>query len=75
VISRRALRVCLVTPAPRGTRLGNRVTAQRWARRLRALGHEVRVLRRWSASDDGDLLVALHARKSFGSVARWRSLR
>jgi putative glycosyltransferase (TIGR04348 family) len=66
------MRVCLVTPAPAGSRKGNRVTATRWARILRALGHRVTVAQEY----DGrrfDLLVALHAARSHASVVRFRT--
>lgn len=60
-------RILIVTPAPRGSRLGNRATALRWQRLLRALGHRVTVAteldeRAW------DVVIALHARKSAGAV-------
>lgn len=66
------MRVCLVTPAPPRSHNGNRVTAQRWAEILRGLGHEVEVMQTY---DDrpADLLVALHAGKSAGSVRRFRA--
>jgi putative glycosyltransferase (TIGR04348 family) len=60
--------ITIVTPAPRGTRSGNRVTAQRWARLLRDLGHRVRVVVPTRAAPPGDLVVALHAGKSAATV-------
>lgn len=65
------MRIQLVTPAPPRSRKGNRVTAVRWARLLRQLGHRVDIHREL-ARGRCDLLVALHARKSFPSVARFR---
>jgi glycosyltransferase involved in cell wall biosynthesis len=65
------MRILVVSPAPAGTRHGNRVTALRWARILRDLGHRVRI--RTDLDDSrADLLVALHARKSAKAVARFR---
>jgi dimethylhistidine N-methyltransferase len=66
------VRLLLVTPAPRRSRKGNRVTALRWAAHLRALGHGVRVRETWQ-DEPCDVLVALHAVKSADSVARFRA--
>lgn len=68
------MRIALVTPAPRGSRTGNRTTAVRWARILRGLGHEVSVSEAWRGGRC-DLLVAVHARKSAPSVLRFRAER
>lgn len=67
----RALKIAIVTTVPERSLTGNRGTAERWARRLAELGHEPRVLTSWDGGED-DLLLALHARKSAASVARWR---
>jgi putative glycosyltransferase (TIGR04348 family) len=66
------MKVCLVTPAAPGSRAGNRVTALRWARILRRLGRRV-VVRQEYDGERCDLLVALHALRSFPSVRRYRS--
>ena len=63
--------VQIVTPAPSGSRAGNRVTARRWAGLLRALGHRVRIETEYRGGRP-DVLVALHAAKSHPSVRRFR---
>src|ERR1051326_7039149 len=66
---RERLDIHIVTPAPRGSRKGNRVTADRYAHLLRQLGHHVTVGTR---ERDCELLFALHARKSAGAMRRFR---
>lgn len=60
----------LGTPASAPPHTGNRTTADRWAGLLAELGHQVRVAQDWPG-EDYDLLVALHARRSFPAVERF----
>ena len=64
------MKIAIVTPAAARSRNGNRNTAARWARFLREQGHRVTVEQTWGNSP-ADLMIALHARRSFGSVARY----
>lgn len=63
------MRVQLITPTRR-SRKGNWVHARRWARILRQLGCTVTVGQELGGACD--LLVALHARKSFDAIAAYR---
>ena len=65
------MKIKLVTPAPPQIHTGNRTTADRWARLLRELGHEVGVQQDWNG-EECDLLIALHARRSFPSIHGFR---
>src|SRR5258708_12655759 len=58
----------MICPASPGSRAGNRTTALRWAAKLRALGHRVRIAGEYRG-EPCDILVALHAHKSAASVA------
>ncbi len=61
------MKALIVTPAPKGSLVGNRHTAQRYARILREIGVRASVIERWDGTPC-DLLVALHARKSAASI-------
>ena len=66
------MRIRIVTPAAKGSRTGNRVGANRWARLLRDLDHRVTV----DVSPeprDVDLLIALHARRSSAAIRKFAS--
>jgi putative glycosyltransferase (TIGR04348 family) len=67
------MRIGIVTPAPPGSRYGNRVTALRWARLLKALGHRVHVTQEYS-NESFDLLIALHAKHSHPSIVRFHKV-
>jgi putative glycosyltransferase (TIGR04348 family) len=63
----------IVTPAGPEDRNGNSITALRWARILKRLGHRVVVAREYNG-ERCDLLIALHARKSAPSIRRFKRL-
>ena len=65
------MRIGIVTPAPPNSRSGNRITALRWAKILRGLGNRVSILQAYQ-DERYDLLVALHARRSYPSVIKFR---
>lgn len=61
------MRIALITPYGREHQNGNWHTAARWARFLRDAGHTVKVQTEWDARAV-DLMLALHARRSFASI-------
>jgi putative glycosyltransferase (TIGR04348 family) len=65
------MKIAIVTPAPPDSRYGNRITAVRWAKILRELGNRVSILQTYDGKPY-DLLVALHARKSYSSIIDFR---
>jgi putative glycosyltransferase (TIGR04348 family) len=67
-------RIAIITPAGAGARNGNRHTAQRWAAMLRSAGHRVAVMLSWQGAPC-DAMIALHARRSHDSIARYRAAR
>jgi putative glycosyltransferase (TIGR04348 family) len=65
------VRIAVVSPQRPRLDTGNQVTARRWARLLRGLGHQVAVQPAYDGRAS-DVLVALHARKSSPSLERFR---
>lgn len=65
--------IALITPVPAQSRQGNRVTALRWARFLKALGHRVSLAQHYDERPY-DVMVALHARRSFAAISRFHTL-
>jgi putative glycosyltransferase (TIGR04348 family) len=66
-------RVCIVSPALASANNGNWQTASRWQRFLVPVAQvEVRGA---DEEVDGDLLIALHARRSADTISRWRERR
>jgi hypothetical protein len=65
------MKIGVVTPAPPHSRNGNRVTALRWARILRKLGHRVTIAQCYEG-ESYDMLIALHARRSHDSIKRFQ---
>lgn len=66
------MKIQLVTPAPLRLNNGNKITALRWAGILRKLGHKVRITQRYDGKPC-DLLIALHARRSYESIERFHA--
>lgn len=67
------MKIALITPVPAQSRQGNRVTALRWARILKALGHRVTIAQQYDGAPY-DLMVALHARRSFAAIECFQRL-
>lgn len=65
------LRVVIVSPALADANNGNWQTARRWQQLLSA--HSARIVRQWPDEQSGhdDVMLALHARRSAGSVQAW----
>ena len=64
------MKIGIITPAPPNSRHGNRVTALRWQRILRGLGHRVELATSYEGGNI-DVMVALHARRTYPSVRRF----
>jgi putative glycosyltransferase (TIGR04348 family) len=68
------MKIAIAVPPSAAPRSGNRHTAARWGGFLRDLGHRVRIRSEWTGGDE-DLLLALHAHKSYPSIERFHRLR
>ncbi len=68
------MKIAITVPPSSVPRSGNRHTAARWRAFLRSLGHHVRVGTDWNGGND-DVLLALHAYKSYPSIERFRQQR
>ena len=66
------MHIALITPAGPRSRAGNRATAVRWARHLRALGHRVDIAVEYDGAP-ADLMIALHAWRSREAARRFRA--
>ncbi len=64
------MRIVLITPYPPSARNGNAHTATRWRRFLAKAGHSVALGLEWDGRP-AELMIALHARRSHASVARF----
>jgi putative glycosyltransferase (TIGR04348 family) len=62
--------LAIVTPALADANNGNWQTAARWARML-AADYRVRLLAEWDGDPRDGAMIALHARRSAGSIQRW----
>jgi putative glycosyltransferase (TIGR04348 family) len=64
------MRIRLVIPAPPASYSGNQATADRWARILTGMGHQIEIAHPDQPWPDRppDLLIALHARKSAAAI-------
>jgi putative glycosyltransferase (TIGR04348 family) len=60
----------LITPAPLRFNNGNKITAARWLRILRQLRHKVTLNQSYTGATC-DILIALHARRSYESIRRF----
>lgn len=64
------LNVVIVSPALAAANNGNWQTAQRYARMLRSFCR-VRIVQQWDGSAQDQVMIALHARRSYASIADW----
>ncbi|MDO3722208.1 selenoneine biosynthesis selenosugar synthase SenB [Marinobacter sp. chi1] len=66
--------IIVITPAPPGSRAGNRATAERWTRLLQCAGHNVRIATDYNG-ERCDVCIALHAWRSHDAIQVLRRMR
>lgn len=64
------LNIVIVSPALASANNGNWQTAHRYANLLKPYFH-VRIVQQWDGSDKDHVMIALHARRSYASIAAW----
>ena len=67
-------RVVIVSPALASANNGNWQTAKRYASML-ATTCTVQIVKEWEGAQTDDLMIALHARRSYSSIAAWHAER
>jgi putative glycosyltransferase (TIGR04348 family) len=65
--------VVIVSPALANANNGNWRTAKRYRQLLKA-HFQVRLVSEWNGTKSDDVLIALHARRSFRSIASWHAV-
>ena len=68
------MKITLVSPGGTTSLGGNRTTAVRWQLLLEELGHSTDLVQSWQG-DEAEVLIALHAGKSFDSIRRFHEVR
>ena len=61
------MQIEVITHTPKNSLKGNRITAQRWTRYLRQLGHKVTISQNFR-KNNCDLMIALHASHTFPAI-------
>lgn len=67
------MHILIVTPAPEGSRAGNRATAERWALLLGSAGHRVDIVTDYQG-ENADLMLALHTWRSHDAIKCFREV-
>ena len=66
------MKIIQITPAGKQSKSGNRVTADRWARLLRNLGHQVETHVNYDGQP-ADAMIALHAWRSHDAIMEFKA--